>query len=254
MTKALRNRPGGVTASPEDIERLVIGRGAGASDTTRRVQVALLPSVGHDHADGLLRRVLVSVPGAFPIPPESVRRALVGQEIEIELAPSNLLKFRLVVIDERDNGEWRMRERYLGRARVWRSVSPIILPGRRATVRNVKTPPMQESQAAAQARTDARRRRDEEALFERALTHAGLGGVAGFRLRREPFDPHQPRADAAWQLPVSVGDGGRIWLSGRPRVHAEVTFDKPEVGPMLIGDGRFLGLGLFRAVTDETPG
>jgi CRISPR-associated protein Csb2 len=113
---------------------------------------------------------------------------------------------------------------------------------------------MREGQAAMCARNDAKRRLDERALFERALVHAGLDGVTGFRLRREPFDPHQLRADAPWRLPVSVDNGGSAWLSGRPRVHAEVTFDEAQIGPLLIGDGRFLGLGLFHAVTNETPG
>ncbi|HTT78347.1 MAG TPA: type I-U CRISPR-associated protein Csb2 [Stellaceae bacterium] len=254
ILEALRNRPRGVTASAEEVERLITGRGAGPSDKMRRVRVSPLPSVGHDHADGLLRRVLVSVPPDFPIPPESIHRALAGQELEIELAPSRLLKLRLAPIDQRDDGERRMRERYLGRARVWRSVSPVVLPGQRSVSTSVKTPPMRENQAAVQARIDARRRLDQRALFERALTHAGLDGIAGFRLRREPFDPHQPRADAAWRLPVGADKGSRVWLFGRPKVHAEITFDEAQAGPVLVGDGRFLGLGLFQAVAGETPG
>jgi CRISPR-associated protein Csb2 len=57
IEKALRRHPERV-ASSEAVERLVIGRGAGPADAARRVQVSPLPSVGHDHADGLLRRVL----------------------------------------------------------------------------------------------------------------------------------------------------------------------------------------------------
>lgn len=103
-------------------------------------------------------------------------------------------------------------------------------------------------------RADARRRKDEAVLFEKSLKHAGLEKVQAFRLRREPFGAQQPRADAAWRLPASRHDPHRVWLAGRPRLHAEIVFDEPWAGPILIGDGRFLGLGLFHAVRDEAPG
>ena len=252
LTKALSKRGAAAAVTPEEVERLVTGRGANDPDKSRRVQVSPLPSIGHAHADGLLRRVLVSVPNDFPIAPESVRRALTRCEFEIEYPSQRPLKFQLAVIDETDDSELRMRERYVGRARVWRSVSPVILPGRRQSSFNTTTSPSQ-SQAVDRARVDAKRRVDRETLFQRALIHAGLTGVTEFRLRQEPFDPHQPRANADWRLPVSAGGEKRAWLSNRPLVHAEVTFDKPQNGPVLIGDGRFLGLGLFRAVMDEMP-
>lgn len=254
LTEGLRRHPNGIMTSAEEIERLVIGRGARTADKAGRVRVSPLSSVGHAHADGMLRRVLVSVPSAFPIPPESILRALAGRAFEVGPELSRALSFRLVPIDRGDNSERRMHERYLGRARVWRSVSPVVLPGYRSAASSMKALPLRDDQEAERARSDSKRHLVEGALFERALMHAGLDGVAGFRLRREPFDPNLPRADAAWRLPVSAGDQGRAWLSGRPKVHAEITFDEAQVGPVLIGDGRFLGLGLFHTATDETPG
>lgn len=249
LTDAMRHRPHAAPhTSPEEIERLVIGRGADAADTAMRLWIAPLPSIGHGHSDGLLRRVLVSVPGKFPLPAESVRRALTGSEVEFGTPPS-FLRVRLVPIEADDKRERRMSSHYLGRARIWRSVSPVVLPGHRPpprTMRDRTAPPRSEE---SQMRADARRRKDEAALFEKSLRHAHLENVAAFRLRREPFAPHQPRADANWLLPAN-GETQRAWLSGRPRVHAEIVFDQPQAGPILIGDGRFLGLGLFHAVSD----
>jgi CRISPR-associated protein Csb2 len=254
LADAMRRHPHAAPhTSPQEIERLVVGRGADAADTAVRLQIAPLPSIGHEHSDGLLRRVLVSVPGNFPVPAESVRRALAGCEVEFG-APPSFLRVQLVPIEADDERERGMSSRYLGPARVWRSVSPVVLPGHRPprrTMRDRTAPPGAEE---SQMRADARRHRDEAVLFEKSLKHAGLGNVAAFRLRREPFRPQQPRADAAWRLPASRHDPQRVWLAGRPRLHAEIVFEESQAGPILIGDGRFLGLGLFHAVRDETPG
>lgn len=254
LVAALRRHPHAAPhTTPEEIERLVTGRGAEGADTQRRLFAAPLPSIGHEHADGLLRRVLVNVPASFPLSPESVRRALTGVEVDFG-ATTSLLKVRLVPAEADDERERSMRSRYLGPARIWRSVSPVVLPGHRPpprTMRDRTAPPGTEE---SYMRADARRRKDEAVLFEKSLKHAGLEEVAAFRLRREPFRPHQPRADAAWRLPASRHDPHRVWLAGRSRLHAEIVFDEPRAGPILIGDGRFLGLGLFHAVRDETPG
>lgn len=253
LANAIRRHPHAAPhTTPQEIERLVIGRGADAGDTAMRLWIAPLPSIGHQHSDGLIRRVLVSVPGNFPLPAESVRRALTGCEVEFgSRAP--FLRVQLVPIEADDERERRMSSRYLGSARVWRSVSPAVLPGHRRpsrTMREQTAPGTKEWQM----RADARRRKDEAVLFEKSLQHAGLEKVRAFRLRREPFGAQQPRADAAWRLPASRHDPRHVWLAGRPKLHAEIVFDEPRAGPVLVGDGRFLGLGLFHAVRDEAPG
>ncbi|MFX8597291.1 hypothetical protein ABTM29_19640, partial [Acinetobacter baumannii] len=44
------------------IDRLVIGRDAGAADKAARLRLLPLPSVGHAHADHAIRRLLVEIP------------------------------------------------------------------------------------------------------------------------------------------------------------------------------------------------
>ena len=70
--------------SAEDVERFVLGRGAGPNDKERRVSVLPLPSIGHEYADGFLRRVLVVIPTVCPVAPEVARRALRNTEIVVE--------------------------------------------------------------------------------------------------------------------------------------------------------------------------
>src|ERR1700736_1341241 len=74
-----------------------------------------------------------------------------------------------------------MLDRFVGAARVWRSVSPVVLPG--AGIRGTARDPVE------RARTDERPRVREETLFLRALQDAGidLAEVQSVELRREPF-------------------------------------------------------------------
>jgi CRISPR-associated protein Csb2 len=250
-----RRRDTAAGFSPEKVERLVLGRDAGPDDKGRRVSVIPLPSVGHEHTDGLLRRVLISTPAACPMAPEVLRRALQDAEVEVDLTEPGTCGLRVRLAGPAQGAgdpdtagrERSMLDRYVGAARVWRSVSPVVLPG--AGIRATAA-----SDPVDRARTDERRRVREESLFHRAIREVGidLAEVESIRLRREPFGARQPRADAAWRLPKNAE--GRRWLAGRPRVHAEIVFTRARSGPLAIGDGRYLGLGLFHGVPDEPPG
>jgi CRISPR-associated protein Csb2 len=234
--------------SIEDLERFVLGRGAGPDDKERRISVLPLPSIGHEHADGLLRRVLVVIPTTCPITPEIARRALSNAEIVAESSDGEShARLRLVPAGQDDDPrDQSMLRRYTAEARVWRSVTPIVLPGGASKSRAVNPP-----EGAA---THARRRCREEALIRRAINDAGIdaAAVATLRLRRESFGRHQPPAGARWQLPRN--SEGRSWLAGKPRLHAEIVFATSRPGPLALGDGRYLGLGLMQPVRDAWRG
>jgi CRISPR-associated protein Csb2 len=234
--------------STEDVERLVLGRGARPADKERRVSVLPLPSIGHEHADGLVRRVLIVIPTACPMAPEVARRALSNAEIVLESSEAKPnTRLGLVPVEQDDRREQTMLRHYVGEARVWRTVSPIVLPGAASKIQTVTDP-------AERAAIEAQRRCREEALVHRAINDAGIHAatIRAVRLRREPFGPHQPRADARWQLPRN--SEGRHWLGGKPRVHAEIVFAAKRPGPLALGDGRYLGLGLMQPVRDASRG
>lgn len=111
------------TAAPpfsvEDVERFVLGRRAGNDDKARRISVLPLPSIGHEHADGLVRRVLIVIPTACPVAPEIARRALSNAEISLgtpDARPN--ARLRLVATERVDPREQAMLRRYTREGRV----------------------------------------------------------------------------------------------------------------------------------------
>lgn len=228
--------------SGEDVDRLVLGRGAGPGDKERRIIVLPLPSIGHPHADGLLRRALLVLPAKCPLNREIAQRALNDAEVVVERSDATTpLRLRLALLSADTMGQ-----RYVANGRIWRTVSPVVLPGTNLMPGTAADP-------VAYAARQANRSLREAALLRRAVIDAGIdpAAVVELRLRRDPFDAHQPRADARWHLPRNPE--GQRWLAGKPRLHAEIAFATERPGPLAIGDGRYLGLGLMRPMDNSSP-
>jgi len=72
-----------------------------------------------------------------------------------------------------------------------------------------------------------------------ALRHAGVAAqAASVRVQREPFDRN---ASMAGEYAGGRFSSNRLW-------HVEIVFDRPVSGPVVIGDGRYLGLGVMAPV------
>ncbi len=100
-----------------------------------------------------------------------------------------------------------------GLARVWRTVSPVALAG------------------------------DPEAGLRAAVRHAGLGvGLRAARVQRGPW--------GAGGLPAGDFAAGTRFAP-EALWHAELELARPVAGPLRLGDGRFLGLGLLRPAPVE---
>lgn len=102
-------------------------------------------------------------------------------------------------------------------ARVWRSVTPIILPGMN------------------------RRSRDPRLLVHSALAKIGLGPevVESVAVSRSPLITNTFHA-------MSYNVSG--YLNETPRYHAEIIFKRPVVGLLAVGRGRHTGFGLMYPV------
>jgi CRISPR-associated protein Csb2 len=75
-----------------------------------------------------------------------------------------------------------------------------------------------------------------------ALRHAGITTpIETICVRREPFFSKGARAEAFSK--DSRFEAARLW-------HLEITFAEPIFGPLVIGDGRYCGLGLMAPVRD----
>jgi CRISPR-associated protein Csb2 len=189
-----------------------------------------LPSIGSAHVDRAIRRVLIEVPPDCPIPAREVEWAAgaghLGMNQQGEIVEPD--QPQLV----RASDEQMLRHYGIDgerRFRVWRTVTPAALPVLRARGRV----------------SGAERRMDEmEAArsVRQALRHAGIGaGVEAIRLQREPFERRGEGADA-FAVPARFASRGLR--------HVEITFRDAMSGLLVVGDGRYLGLGLMAPVRD----
>ncbi|WP_038033717.1 type I-U CRISPR-associated protein Csb2 [Thermopetrobacter sp. TC1] len=222
-----------------EIERYLIGRNAGKHDKNRRIRIIPLPSIGHAHAGGNIRRLLVEVPQGCPLMPDDVFWAFEGtspeENIDWETGEIyGVAKSRLIAAADAAFAARHYRIGHLGklpRELRWRTITPAALPAHRG------------------GRTGtARLSREARAIHavKQALRHAGISAKPlRIHVQREPFNRNAARADR--YAPQSDPDlkerfsANRLW-------HAEIIFDRPLAGPLIIGDGRYLGLGLMAPV------
>lgn len=225
---AVERLKGTMPSRAPDIERVLVGRkpdGTNSGSIADRVRIIPLASIGHQHVDMQVRRVLVEVPPTCPILADDVYWGVSG----LELKDPQGDELVAVVIRAGDNAFARHYGVNTGQTyRDWKTVTPAALP---------------EAAAGGSARTGSQRRRQEEraaAAVAQALRHAGLRARAAvIRVQREPFQTYGAQAeDFAAGTRFSPS---RLW-------HVEVTLDRAVAGPLVIGDGRFLGLGVMAPV------
>jgi CRISPR-associated protein Csb2 len=212
-----------------DIERVLVGRkhdGADAGPIEERVRFIPIPSIGHAHADQAIRRVLVQVPPG-PLAEGDILWALKGRSLfdpqTGEVEDTTLAE---AAVDE-------MVERYRATARTWRSVTPLALG---SAVRRRIEPTRQREEAKSATERGTEERTAQRAVAQ-ALRHAGIeASLVHVEFQREPFDTHGTRAER-------FAEGTRF--AKETLWHVEIEFDREIRGPLVLGDGRFLGLGVL---------
>jgi CRISPR-associated protein Csb2 len=225
------------------IEQVLVGRKADGTDeasTVSRVRIVPLPSIGHQHVDRGIRRVLVEVPGSCPLRADDVHWAFSGLDItdpktgevlDLILTPSG---------DEHMLAHYGVTNQI--RSRVWRTVTPAALP---ESARRRRIDP---ARVAAEAKDGLERAGEQgraAAAVAQALRHIEVRDqVEAVRVQREPFEAKGDRVEAFARGTRFAKE--RLW-------HLEITFNAPIAGPLAIGDGRFLGLGVM-APLERTQG
>ena len=205
------------------IDRVLIGRGATEADKAARVRIVPLPSIGHVHADREIRRVLVEIPPNCPLRADDVAWAFSGLE-EIDLATGAIL-WNLIQAEEKGMlGHYGISDSEQDACRIWRTVTPVALPVIRT------------GRGTTGAKRIAGEAKAARAVMQ-ALRHAGVTVPAeSIRVQREPFDRNGTRAE-------DFGVPGRF--AARGLHHVEIAFAQAVHGPLVIGNGRYLGLGLM---------
>ena len=220
----------------------VSGHGAGG-EPTRMPHIAFIPipNVGHRRSDGRLLGIAVSTPRTLA---ETARRAALQAIGAWETGESDgHLEIRLkrgTVRMSRQRGPAALQslryDLWSRQSRQWATSTPIALPRHPGGL----------TRGTIESRTKAW----EAAEYSAADTcvHVGLPRPSVVDVSLNPFIAG---AHPTARFPPFVQNG----LDGKIRrqlVHALVTFENPVAGPVILGAGRFMGLGLMRPVNTET--
>ncbi len=217
-----------------DIDRVLVGRkpdGTNDCPPESRVRIIPLPSIGHVHADREIRRVLVETPPGCLLHPNDIQWAFSGLDL-IEPDGGEVLATLIRTDDDSFLGHYGAKD---DRAyRLWRTVTPAVLP---EAARRRRIDPARKN---LEAKAGGERRAEQEraaAAVGQALRHAGVRkGIHAIRVQREPFEANGRRVE-------DFAEGTRF--EKRRLWHVEIEFSAPVQGTLTIGDGRFLGLGVM---------
>lgn len=190
-----------------------------------------LPSIGHEHADPAIRRILIVAPYGDEKLLENLAKRLAGQQLVPEIG--NEFKGHdapLLVPIRTDN----VTRNYTATASTWHSFTPVILDGHVKGTGNST---------------------DHHSWIAKALSRAGIEQPCDFQWSpfsrfRKSFSAHKYDKDKRPQ-----GFLRPKHLLSQTAVHLTIRFhdgtpSKTPVavpGPLLIGAGRHCGLGLFAA-------
>lgn len=214
------------------VEAVLIGsREATDADKAQRVRLIPLPSIGHAHADSAIRRLLVEVPPDCPLPVADLGWAFAGLNLNLDPATGAIADGRQPVLDPA--GDPGMLYHYgIGSppSHRWHTITPVALPvPRRRGGIDGRARAAGEGQAAAAVRD--------------ALRHAGVSvAPLAIRVQREPWMAKGERAEAFATRRFAPD---RLW-------HVAIDFAQPVAGPLVVGDGRYAGLGLMAPVRGGT--
>ena len=218
--KAMEGYPPGVPDPAKWIETFVAGHRNG-NDDHKQFSYIPLPSIGHEHADCNIRRVMIVAPFGEDANLAHLAEQLDGHPLEREgggIAPT-LRHLR------RDG----FTAQYIRQSRVWATVIPSILPGH-----------------------DDHKPAKTKKLLEIALRQSGVEQPCEFTWSSMPNFRHSMPAFKHDRRGRHLGYFRPNHLEKFTLVHARLTFTTPVPGPMIIGAGRHCGFGVCAVVDAAT--
>lgn len=236
LTKTLRKAiiSHGDDPLPEDITG---HREDGSPSQLPHLSFLGLPYVEYEHADGRLMGLALMIPRSAT---GSTRTALfraIGTwerdrgELELQLGRSGVARLERIV--GKPAATTLDRNRWDGPSEIWTSATPLALP----------THPGSLSQGGPKAR--ARAWTKAEQAVAASCVHVGLPEPTDVQVSFTPFLRGARPAPGYPPFRQTGRDGSPM---PRPLIHAIVTFAQAVGGPMLLGAGRYLGLGLMRPI------
>ena len=218
-------------------------RDDGKPSVSPHIAVLPIPYVGYRHADGRLLGVALSVPDGMDRASRTALYRAIGiwertvrddtghadAPLTVTMGSRGVVRMRRGV----DVSELRSlrADPWQRPSRRWSSATPVALPRHPGSLTKGTVPVR--AKAWARAEVSARL----------ACAHVGLPDPAIVELS---FDPRIPGARRATHFPAFRQPGRKGKPVRRQLVHVSLTFDDPVAGPLMLGTGRFVGLGLMR--------
>lgn len=185
--------------------------------TPPRFSYLPLPTIGHEHSDGMIRRFVI----AESYGGDGSHARWAQQRMCNHVLRDNDGNERGVLLDMWRAGSNAMVGRYIAESESWSTVTPVILPG-----------------------FDDGKHAKAEKLLLQAVQQAGLqlDMVTDLVLRKAPFwsGSHHPRL---YQRPQ--------YLKHLPAWHVLLSFRGAVPGPVALGAGRHCGLGILARMDRE---
>ncbi len=228
-------------AATEPIPPLLSGHDAdGAPARSPHVAVVPLPAVGGPHADGALLGIALWLPTEADRAARRAVFAAVGRlelahaergdddppVIPLRLGAAGCLELQRVAWGDDPRVTLRPR-RWTGPARAWLTATPVALDANPGALDD-RDPGRRRAAFEAAARTVAD-----------GVERIGLPRPAAVEVHRSCLVTGSAKPAAYPRFPADPAKTQRLL------VHARLTFDAPVRGPLLVGAGRFQGLGLF---------
>ena len=201
-----------------------------------------LPWVQSEHSDGRIMGAAINLPESMDEDSKNaVYRAIAKWEAERQGEPLKLTfgtkgDMSMTRVTGPSQLVTLRRNRWNGKSQRWVTATPIALP----------THPGQLSKGTAPSRAKAWAKAEETVAD--SCRHVGLPEPTDVVVSFSPFIPGSRPASKYPAFKQRGSDGNQV---ARRLVHAAVTFDRPVGGPLLLGSGRFLGLGLMVPIRAE---
>jgi CRISPR-associated protein Csb2 len=245
IERMLANPPRWIEDSGNWINRVVRGkRDESSADGHLQFSYVPLPSIGHQHADAMIRNVMIIAPLGMERELEYLAERLNGETLKPEENAGSCESDSRPLLSETINlrrfsppaGRF-IDTHYLGTSKTWHTVTPVILDGHNRKSKSDKP----------EAIT-----RETEKLIRKALLRAGIETPCEFTWRPIPFLKNCLSAHKYDRNGRHTGYHRPAHLKNLTAVHVRLAFTHPVPGPLTIGAGRHCGFGLMAACDPDS--
>jgi CRISPR-associated protein Csb2 len=222
---------------PSWVDEHIHGHGEGKhgqATTHERLMFLPLPSITPVGISGIRRVLIVGWPGFADF--AALRRRLHGAELIPEGSQQPL-----AVLSQLSTNDSQV-QKFLKPSRTWTTVTPVILPGfdDPHALRLKYRQRVDAGQASADEQRHLLERLDQRitGLLWKAFEQAGWSpdALAGAKLEYR---------EVGWLRGLDLAKNYELPPLAYPRFHVRITFPRPVPGPLVVGAGRYRGLGIF---------